>query len=94
MDTWIESIDPQIVLLIAAIAIAFLLVKLLFRVLKASFGLIVAILAIVLVLQAFFGISPNQVWVEIGNLPQEVVQRVQGFDFNALTTLFSGIFAD
>src|SRR3712207_8891878 len=41
------------------------------RILKAGFGLIVTILAIVLGLQVVFGISPGELWVEIGQLPQE-----------------------
>lgn len=89
MDSLISSVDSQAILVIAAIAVALLLGTLLYRILKASFGLILAIVAIALVLQYGLGISPNQLWREIGNLPQDVVQLVQNLDLNALTSIFS-----
>jgi glucan phosphoethanolaminetransferase (alkaline phosphatase superfamily) len=89
MNSLIGSVDSQIVLLIAAIAILLLLITLLLRILKASAGFIVAIVAIVLVTQYFFGISPNQLWGEIRNLPQDGIQLVNHFDLNALTSLFA-----
>lgn len=90
MDSLIGSIDPQSVLMIAAIAIALLLGNLLFRILKANAGLILVILLIVLVLQYGMGISPLQLWEEIGNLPQDVLQLVKNWDLNAATFMFSG----
>ncbi len=89
MDSLIDSVNSQAVLVIAAIAVTFLLVKLLFRVLKVSFGLVLTILAIVVVLQYGFGINPNQLWGEIANLPQDLIQLVQNFDLNAATSMFS-----
>lgn len=89
MDSLISSVDSQAVLVIAAIAVAILLGTLLVKILKASFGLILTILAIVLVLQYGFGISPDQLWGEIGHLPQVAIQSVQGFDLNSLTSMLS-----
>lgn len=89
MDALVDSINSQAVLVIAAIAVAFLLVKLLFRILKVSFGLLLTILAIVLVLQYGFGFTPGQLWGEIANLPQDLIQLVQSFDPNAITSMFS-----
>lgn len=88
MDSLIGSVDSQAVLVIAAIAMAILLGTLLVKILKASFRLILTILAIVLILQYGFGISPNQMWGEIGHLPQGAIQLIQSFDLNSVTSLF------
>lgn len=77
MDSLLESIDPQVVLVIGTIAVSFLLLKLMLRVLNAGLGLIVAIVAIVLVLQYVFGIAPQQLWFEISHLPQDALQLVK-----------------
>jgi hypothetical protein len=79
MDALLESIDSQTVLVIAAIAVALLLVRLLFRVLNAGLGILLTIAAIVLVLQYGFGISPRQLWFEIGHLPQDLARFVKSF---------------
>lgn len=89
MDSLIGSLDSQTVLVVAAIAVSLLLVTLLFRILKAGLGLILTILAIVLVLQSVFGISPGQLWGEIGNLPQDAIQLVKSLDLNSLMSSFS-----
>lgn len=85
MDYLIGLVDSQAVLVIAAIAVALLLGTLVFRILKASLGLILTILVIMLVLQYGFDISPSQLWGEIGNLPQDVIQLVKSFDLKAFT---------
>ena len=90
MDSLIGSVDSQTVLVVAAIAVSLLLVTLVFRILKAGLGLILAILAIVLVLQSVFGISPGQLWSEIGNLPQDAIQLVKSLDLNSLVSSFNG----
>ncbi|MBD1843457.1 hypothetical protein H6F89_08620 [Cyanobacteria bacterium FACHB-63] len=89
MDGLLSSVDSRVVLIAAAIAVLILSLMLMIRILKAGAGLIVAIAAIVLVLQYGFGISFSQLWREITNLPHDVTQLVQGFDFNALTSVFS-----
>lgn len=90
MDSLIGSVDSQTVLVVAAIAVSLLLVTLLFRILKAGLGLILTILAIVLILQSVFGISPGQLWGEIGNLPQDAIQLVKSLDLNSLMSSFNG----
>lgn len=77
MDSLIGAVDSQTVVLIAAIAVSFLLLKLLFRVLNVGLGLILAIVAIVLVLQYGFDISPKQLWFEIAHLPQDLIRLVK-----------------
>jgi hypothetical protein len=89
MDSLIGSVNSQTVLVIAAIVLLFLLLTLLIKILKANSGLILSILAIVLVLQYFFGIGPGQLWGEISNLPQDVIQLVESFDVNSLMSNFS-----
>lgn len=89
MDSLIGSVDSQTVLVVSAIAVSLLLITLLYRILKAGLGLILTILAIVLVLQSVFGISPGQLWGEIGNLPQDAIQLVKSFDLNSLMSSFS-----
>ena len=91
MDYLIGSVDSQTVLVIAAIVVTLLLVKLLFRILKAGLGLILTILVVVLLLQSVFGISPGQLWAEIGNLPQDAMQLVQSFDLNSLVSSFKNL---
>lgn len=74
MDSLLESIDSQTILVIGAIVVTLLLVRLLFRVLNAGLGTILTLAAIVLLLQYVFGISPRQLWFEISHLPQDLVQ--------------------
>jgi len=79
MDSVFDSIDPQVVLVIGAIAVSILLVRLFLRVLNVGLGTILTIVAIVFVLQYVFGISPKQLWFEITHLPQYLARLVQGF---------------
>jgi multisubunit Na+/H+ antiporter MnhE subunit len=79
MDSVFRSIDSEIVLTIAAIVVALLLVKLLFRIANFSLGTIISIVAIVLILQYVFDISPRQLWFEISHLPQDLARSIQGF---------------
>jgi ABC-type transport system involved in cytochrome bd biosynthesis fused ATPase/permease subunit len=74
MDTLQQAIDSQTVLVIAAVAVALLALRLLFRVLNVGLGTILTIVAIVLILQYGFGISPRELWFEIGQLPQEIMR--------------------
>ena len=89
MDSLIGSVDSQTVLVVAAIAVSLLVITLLYRILKAGLGLILTTLAIVLVLQSVFGISPGQLWGEVGNLPQDAIQLVKSLDLNSLMSSFS-----
>lgn len=80
MDALTGLVDSQAVLVIAAITVLLLLVTLLVKILRANLGLILILIAIVLGLQYFFSIDPNQLWSQIGNLPQDVMQLVQSFN--------------
>lgn len=79
MDSLLGAIDSQVVLLIGAVAVALLLLRLLFNVLRIGSGTILTIVVIVLVLQYAFGISPRQLWFEISHLPQNLVQFAKSF---------------
>jgi hypothetical protein len=80
MNALTGAMDSQTVILIAAIAVAVLLIRLLFRVLNVGLGSIVAIAAIVLLLQYGFGISPKQLWYEIIHLPQYLARLLQSLN--------------
>ncbi len=77
MEFLSDSMDTQAVLVVGAIAVFFLLSRLLFRLLNVGTGTILAIVAIVLVLQYAFGISPRELWFEVSHLPQTVARFVQ-----------------
>ncbi|WAL61400.1 hypothetical protein [Thermocoleostomius sinensis] len=79
MDALPQAIDSQTVLVIAAVAVSLLALRLVFRVLNVGLGLILAIVAIVLILQYGFEISPRELWFEIGQLPQELMRLVRNF---------------
>jgi hypothetical protein len=74
MDSLFNAVDSQTISVIAAIAVALLLLRLLIRVLNVSTGSILTIVAILLVLQYFFGISPRQLWFEMSHLPQDLLR--------------------
>ncbi|MDX2097106.1 MAG: hypothetical protein SFW36_04965 [Leptolyngbyaceae cyanobacterium bins.59] len=76
MSALINSIDPQTVLVVAAITVVFLGLRVLFKLLALESGTIVAIVAIILLLKYGFHISPQQLWFEIGHLPQEISRLV------------------
>ncbi|MGC1308723.1 MAG: hypothetical protein WA885_15970 [Phormidesmis sp.] len=77
MDSFADVFDSQVVLLVGAIAVFFLLSRLLFRVLSGGAGTILTVVVIVLLLQYVFGISPKALWFEISHLPQIVARWVQ-----------------
>jgi hypothetical protein len=77
MNGLLESIDPQVVLVVGAIAVAVLLLRLFLRVINVGLGSILAIVAIVLVLQYVFGITPKQLWFEISHLPQYFARLIK-----------------
>lgn len=87
MNNLIALGDSQTILMIAAIVVSLLLLRLLFRVLNASAGLVLAIVAIVLGLQYLFGISPSQLWSEIVHLPQELIHLVENVQLPKLGLL-------
>lgn len=77
MDSLLQAVDSQTVLVVAAVTVSLLAMRLLFRVLNVGLGLILTIVAIVLLLQYAFGISPRELWFEISQLPQEILRLVK-----------------
>lgn len=77
MNSLLEFVDSQTVLLVAAIIVSLLLFQLVFRLLNVGLGLILTIVAVVVVLQYFFGISPRHLWFEISHLPQYFIRLVK-----------------
>lgn len=67
----------NLILLIAAIVIAFLVFTWLLKVVKATLSAALTIAAIVLLL-AFFGIGPGQLWQEITTLIRNIFEMVTG----------------
>ncbi|MGF1570627.1 MAG: hypothetical protein ACFCVD_21565 [Nodosilinea sp.] len=74
MDSLVGSVDSQLVLVIAAIAVVVLLSKLFFRILNVGLGSILGILAIFLILHYVFGISAQELWFEVSHLPQTILR--------------------
>jgi hypothetical protein len=89
MDALLTAVDSQTVLLIGAIVVSLLFLQLLFRILNASWEIILAIGAIVVVLHYFFGVSPNQLLTEISQLPQELLRLVQNLNLPELGILYT-----
>jgi energy-coupling factor transporter transmembrane protein EcfT len=77
MESLLGSIDSQLVVLVAAVAIVVLLAQLALRVLKVGLGPIVWMVAIVALLNYGLGVSPAELWFEIGRLPQTLMRLVQ-----------------
>ena len=67
----------QLVLLIAALAVAWLVFTWLVNVVKTTVKTAIIVAAIVLVLQIVFGIAPKELIDQIITLPQTVWQFVQ-----------------
>ncbi|NER40057.1 MAG: hypothetical protein F6J93_40035 [Oscillatoria sp. SIO1A7] len=67
----------QVVLLIAALAVAWLVFTWLVKVVKTTVKTAIIVAAIVLALQIIFGIAPKELIDQIITLPQTVWQFVQ-----------------
>lgn len=74
MDSVFGSVDSQLVLLIAAIAVVVLASQLFFRILSVGLVPLGGLVAIVVALQYLFGISPKQLWFEVSHLPQTAIK--------------------
>jgi hypothetical protein len=70
MDSLFNSVDSQLVLLVAAIAVVVLVSQLFFRILSVGLVPLIGLVAIVVALQYLFGITPRQLWFEVSHLPQ------------------------
>lgn len=77
MNPVFDGMDTQLVLLVAVVAVVVLGFRLVFQVVKVGAGSILGLVAIVLGLQYLFGISPKQLWFEIGHLPQMAMRFFQ-----------------
>ncbi|MBW4486056.1 MAG: hypothetical protein KME14_26330 [Tildeniella torsiva UHER 1998/13D] len=70
MDAVFGSVDSQLVLLIAAIAVLVLVSQLFFRILSVGLVPLIGLAVIFVALQYLFGITPKQLWFEVSHLPQ------------------------
>lgn len=66
----------DLVLLIAAIVISFLVFTWLVKIVKATIGTAITIAIVVLVLQLVFGIGPGQVWQQVSQFLQQLFQSL------------------
>ena len=67
----------DLIILIAAIVIAWLVFTWLIKVIKTSVNTAISIAMIVLFLQLFFGIRPEDIWQQIIKLP-ETLRNIEG----------------
>ncbi|MBD1940505.1 hypothetical protein [Microcoleus sp. FACHB-68] len=68
----------NLITLLAALIVSWLVFTALINLLKTTLKTAVSIAAIVLVLQLAFGIGPQQLWQQLIELPQTVLQQVIG----------------
>ncbi len=68
----------NMILLIAAILVTFLVFTWLVKVVKATLSTAIAIALLILILQLFFGIGPAQVGRQVAQLFQTIWQTVTG----------------
>jgi len=68
----------NIVLIVAALIVTFLVFTWLVKVARATIGTAIAIALLILVLQLVFGIGPMQVWQPVTQLWQSIWQTVTG----------------
>jgi hypothetical protein len=67
----------ELIILIGALVVTWLVFQWLIKVVKASVGTAVAIAIVVLILQLAFGIGPQQLWEQITGLPETLVKIFQ-----------------
>jgi len=79
MNLFSGSTDTQLIGIVGAIAIAALALRLLFKLFNQEAKTILALVAIVLLWQFVFGISPQDLWFEISHLPQAIARLTQQF---------------
>ena len=68
----------NLITLLAALIVSWLVFTALINLLKTTLKTAVSIAAVVLVLQLAFGIAPQQLWQQLIELPQTVLQQVTG----------------
>jgi len=79
MNLFSGSTDTQLIGIVGAIAIAALALRLLFKLFNQEAKTILALVAIVLLWQFVFSISPQDLWFEISHLPQAIARLTQQF---------------
>ncbi|NJL82455.1 MAG: hypothetical protein HC890_04885 [Chloroflexaceae bacterium] len=68
----------ELIILIASLAVAWLVFTWLVKVIKASVSSALLIAGLVLVLQLIFGIGPGDLWQQVISLPQTLWELVTG----------------
>lgn len=68
----------DLLILIAALIVSWLIFTALIKVLKTTVSTAIAIAAIVLVLQLAFGVNPQDLWQQITQLPQTLWHTITG----------------
>ena len=68
----------ELIILLASLLITWFVFNWLIKVLKASIGTAIAIAVVILVLQIVFGINNQQIWEQIINLPQTLLDLFLG----------------
>ena len=79
MDFLSDTMDTQVVMLVGAIAVFFLLSRLFFRIFSGAAGTLLSIVIIVLLLQYAFNITPKELWYEVSHLPQSLARFAKQF---------------
>jgi hypothetical protein len=67
----------QLIVLLGALIVAYLVFNWAIKVVKVSIGTGIAIAAIILILQLSFGIGPEQLWQQMINLPQTLLHLIK-----------------
>ncbi|MBP0029490.1 hypothetical protein [Roseofilum sp. Guam] len=68
----------DLILLIAALIISWLVFIWLVKIVKLTVGTALTVAGIILILQLLFGVNPNQLWQQILNLPQIILNWISG----------------
>lgn len=68
----------NLILVIAALVVSWLVFTWFWKVMKTTIGTALLVAAIVLGLQLLFGIGPNQLMQQIGQLPQMIFNLFKG----------------
>ncbi|WP_310415396.1 hypothetical protein [Chamaesiphon sp. OTE_8_metabat_110] len=69
-------LDLQTILGVATIVGLVVIVRSVLRIFNVSLGLVVSVIAIAIVLQYGFDLSPKDLWYEVSYLPQKLVRVV------------------
>jgi hypothetical protein len=67
----------QLILLVAAIAVSWLLFTALVKILKTTVSTALMVAAVFLIAQLGFGVKPLELWTEVTTLPQTLFQFFQ-----------------